>query len=80
MAPVIEVSVCHFLREYIIIRDDFWSQFVKCNSFDLVFDHYYQYAKNKCALIDSLLADLNFSLRYVTLRNDLSLMKIGLTF
>ena len=80
-SPVIEVPVHHFLQEYIVIRDDFWSQFGKCNSFDMAFDGYYQYAKNKCALIDSLLDNLNFTLNYDPLRNDLSLMmKEGLTF
>ena len=80
-SPVIEVPVCHFLQEYIVIRDDFWSQFGKCNSFDMAFDRYYQYAKNKCALIDSLLDNLNFTLNYDPLKNDLSLMmKEGLTF
>src|SRR3972149_1320441 len=81
MAPVVEVPVHQFLQEYIVIRDDFWSQFGKCNSFDMAFDSYYQYAKNKCALIDSLLDNLNFALSYDPLRNDLSLMmKDGLTF
>ena len=47
----------------------------------MAFDGYYQYAKNKCALIDSLLDDLNFTLNYDPLKNDLSLMmKEGLTF
>jgi len=47
----------------------------------MAFDRYYQYAKNKCALIDSLLDNLNFALSYDPLRNDLSLMmKEGLTF
>lgn len=81
MAPVVEVPVRHFLQEYIIVRDDFWNQFSKYTSFDLAFERYYQYAKNKCALIDSLLDNLNFALRYDPIRNDLSLMmKDGLTF
>ena len=81
MSPVVEVPVRHFLREYAIIRDDFWSQFSKSNSFDMAFDCYYQYAKNKCALIDSLLSNLNFALNYDPIRNDLLLMmKDGLTF
>jgi hypothetical protein len=81
MAPVVEVPVRLFLHEYVVIRDDFWSQFEKCNSFDMAFDGYYQYAKNKCALIDSLLENLNFALSYDPLRNDLSIMmKEGMTF
>jgi hypothetical protein len=80
-SPAVEVPVLHFLREFIIIRDDFWSQFKKCNSFDMAFDRYYQYGKNKSALIDSLLDNLNFALNYDPLRNDLSIMiKEGLTF
>ncbi len=47
----------------------------------MAFDCHYQYAKNKCSLIDSLLNNLNFALSYDPLRNDLSLMmKDGLTF
>ncbi|MEC4848492.1 MAG: hypothetical protein RI100_04815 [Nitrosarchaeum sp.] len=81
MSPVVEVPIRHFLQEYVIIRDDFWNQFGKCNSFDMAFDYYYQYAKNKRALIDSLLNNLNFALGYDPLQNDLSLiMKDGLTF
>ena len=81
ISPVVEVPVRHFLEEYIVIRDEFWSQFEKCNSFDMAFDRYYQYAKNKCALIDSLLSNLNFALNYDPLRSDLALMmKEGLTF
>jgi hypothetical protein len=81
MSPVVEVPVRQFLHEYIVIRDDFWSQFGKCNSFDMAFEKYYQYAKNKCTLIDSLLSNLNFALSYDPLRHDLSiLMKDGMTF
>lgn len=81
MSPVVEVPVRHFLREYAVICDDFWNQFGKCNSFDMAFDCYYQYAKNKRALIDSLLNNLNFALSYDPLRNDLTLMmKDELTF
>jgi hypothetical protein len=81
MAPVVEIPVLHFLQEYTVVRDDFWSQFAKCNSFDMAFDRYYQYAKNKCTLMDSLLDNLNFALGYDPLRNDLSSMiKEGLTF
>jgi hypothetical protein len=81
MSPVVEVPILHFLQEYAVVRDDFWSQFGKCNSFDGAFDRYYQYAKNKCALIDTLLDNLNFTLSYDPLRDDLSMiMKEGLTF
>ena len=81
MSPVVEEPVHQFLQEYVVIRDDFWSQFGKSNSFDMAFDRYYQFAKNKCALIDSLLDILNFTLNYDPLRNDLSIMiKDGLTF
>ena len=81
MAPTVEVPIRHFLQEYVVIRDDYWSQFGKCNSFDMAFDKYYQYAKNKCALIDSLLSNLNFALSYDPLRNDLTLLlRDGLTF
>jgi hypothetical protein len=81
MAPIVEVPVRHFLQEYIVIQDNFWSQFAKCNSFDLAFDCYYQYAKNKWALIDSLLNNLNFTLGYDPIRKDLTrIMKEGFTF
>jgi hypothetical protein len=81
MSPVVEAPVLHFLQEYVIIRDDFWNQFGKSNSFDLAFDRYYQYSKNKCALVDSLLDNLNFALSYDPLRDDLAIMiKDGLTF
>lgn len=81
MSPVVEVPVHHFLQEFIVIRDDFWNQFAKCNSFDKAFERYYQYAKNKCALTDSLLDNLNFALNYDPLRNDLTLLlRDGLTF
>ncbi len=74
MSPTVEVPILYFLQEYTIIRDDFWSQFGKCNSFDMAFEKYYQHAKNKCALIDSLLNDLNFTRSYTPIREDLSLM------
>lgn len=81
MTPSVEVPISHFLQEYVIIRDDFWSQFGKSNSFSMAFDKYYQYSKNKCVLIDSLLDNLNFALNYDPLREDLSVMlKDGLTF
>ena len=81
MSPIVEVPVRNFLQEYVVIRDDFWNDFRKSNSFDMAFDRYYQYAKNKCMLIDSLLDNLNFTLSYDPLRNDLSLlMKDSLTF
>ena len=81
MSPCVEAPVIHFLKEYVIIRDNFWNQFRKSNSFDSAFNIYYQYAKNKCALIDSLLENLNFAIRYDPLRNDLYvIMKDGFTF
>ena len=81
LSPVVEVPVLKFLQEYVVIRDDFWNQFAKCPSFDMAFEMYYHYSKSKCALIDSLLDDLNFTLNYDPLRGDLSiLMKDGLTF
>ena len=58
-----------------------FSQFGKSNSFDTSFDRYYQYSKNKCALVDSLLDNLNFALNYDPLRDDLFvMMRDGLTF
>jgi hypothetical protein len=81
MSPVIEVPILHFLQEYAVIRDDFWNQFNKCTSFDMAFDMYYQYSKNKCFLIDSLLDNLNFTINYDPLKVDLAcMMKEGLTF
>jgi hypothetical protein len=81
MSPVVEVPVRQFLRDYLIVRDEFWSQFGKSNSFDVAFEQYYQYSKNKCSLIDKLLENLNFTLNYEPLKDDLALiMKEGLTF
>ena len=81
MDPVVEVPISHFLHEYTVIHDDFWNQFGKSNSFGMAFDRYYQYSKNKCALVDSLLDNLNFALNYDPLRDDLAIMlKDGLTF
>jgi len=81
MSPVVEVPVRQFLRDYVLVRDEFWSQFGKSNSFDVAFEQYYQYSKDKCALIDKLLENLNFTLNYEPLKADLALiMKEGFTF
>ena len=81
MSPVVEVPVRQFLRDYVLVRDEFWSQFGKSNSFDVAFEQYYQYSKNKCSLIDKLLENLNFTLNYEPLRDELSrIMKESLTF
>jgi hypothetical protein len=65
----------------LVIAHAYTCQFGKSNSFGMAFDKYYQYSKNKCALVDSLLDNLNFALNYDPLLDDLSvMMRDGLTF
>lgn len=74
LAPIVESPIHDFLVEYVAIRVEYWNQIEKCYSFDMAFDRYYQYTKNKCSLIDSLLDNLNFAHCHNPLQNDLSLM------
>jgi len=70
-----------FLSDYKIISDDYWQQFQHCSEYDNALDVYYQYSKNKCLLIDTLLNDLHISLNFGHVQEDLvMMMREGFTF
>lgn len=77
----VKSPIKQFLFDYKIIADDYWEQFKRCNKFEHALDVYYQYSKNKCLLIDTLLNNLDISLTFDNVRDDVSvMMKEGFTF
>ncbi|MDX1595574.1 MAG: hypothetical protein R3327_01395 [Nitrosopumilaceae archaeon] len=73
--------ILKFLENYKKINEDYWVQFTESNSFDTALESYYQYSKNKCKATDLLLDDLNMSLNFDELRNDLTeMMRESFTF
>lgn len=70
-----------FLVNYQIMSDNFWELYERSTSYDEVLECYYQFAKNQCVLIETLLENLNFTLDKDNTKKELAMMlKDGFTF
>jgi hypothetical protein len=70
-----------FLYNYQIMSDNFWEMYKKAKSYEDVLECYYQFSKNQCTIIETLLANLKLSLNEDHLKEDLHIMlKDAFTF
>ena len=56
------------------MSDNFWEMYKKAKSYDDVLECYYQFSKNQCIIIETLLENLKLSLNENHLKEDLHLM------
>ena len=70
-----------FLINYKLMSDNFWERYKHSHSYEEVLECYYQYSKNQCTLVETLLANLRFTLDKDNTRKELAVMlKDGFTF
>lgn len=73
--------ISDFLSSHQIMSDNFWEQFNQSNTFENALECYYQFSKNQCSLVESLLQTLQFNLDEDNTREELaSMLKDALTF
>jgi hypothetical protein len=56
------------------MSDNFWEMYKKAKSYDDVLECYYQFSKNQCIIIETLLENLKLGLNENHLKEDLHLM------
>jgi hypothetical protein len=63
------------------MSDNFWEMYKKAKSHEDVLECYYQFSKNQCTIIETLLSNLKLSLNEDHLKEDLHLiLKDAFTF
>ena len=79
--PNMQEPIRQFLINYKLMSDNFWERYRRSNSFEEVLECYYQYSKNQCTIVETLLANLRFTLDKDNTREELATMlKDGFTF
>lgn len=77
----VEEPIRNFLSNYEIISNNFWEQFKHTNTYEDALECYYQFSKDQCTLIDSLLQTMQFTLNKDNTKEELSTMlKDAFTF
>jgi len=70
-----------FLYNYQIMSDNFWQMYKRAKSYEDVLECYYQFSKNQCTIIETLLENLKISTNSDHLKDDLrALLKEAFTF
>ena len=70
-----------FLYNYHIMSDNFWQMYKRAKSYDAVLECYYQFAKNQCTIIETLLENLRISMNDDNLKDDMhALLRDAFTF
>ena len=79
--PNVQEPIRQFLINYQVMSENFFESYGRANSFEQVLESYYQYSKNQCVVIDTLLETLKFTLDKDHIREDLAMMmKESFTF
>lgn len=80
-APGVQESIRVFLYNYQVMSDNFWQVYRQAKSYDDVLECYYQFSKNQCIIIETLLANLRLALNDDHLKEELNVMlKDAFTF
>jgi len=70
-----------FLYNYQIMSDNFWQMYKRAKSYEDVLECYYQFSKNQCTIIETLLENLKMSMNTDNLKDDLrAMLKEAFTF
>jgi hypothetical protein len=77
----VQESIRVFLYNYQMMSDNFWEMYKSAKSYEEVLECYYQFSKNQCVIIETLLENLKLSLNDDHLKEDIHLMlKDAFTF
>ncbi|MEM3144137.1 MAG: hypothetical protein QXW91_05890 [Candidatus Nitrosotenuis sp.] len=63
-----------FLYNYQIMSDNFWVQYKAAKSYEDILECYYQFSKNQCTVIETLLENLRLVKKDAYLKEDLRMM------
>ncbi|NDB32231.1 MAG: hypothetical protein EB163_01620 [Nitrososphaeria archaeon] len=70
-----------FLYNYQIMSDNFWQMYKHAKSYEDVLECYYQFSKNQCTIIETLLENLRITMNDDHLKDELQVMlKEAFTF
>lgn len=70
-----------FLYNYQVMSDNFWEMYRGARSYEDILECYYQFSKNQCTAIETLLENLRMSLNRDHLKEELHVMlKDAFTF
>lgn len=72
--PKVTEPILQFLESYKKINDEYWKSFEKSSSFETALESYYQYSKNKCTATDVLCDNLNLTLNFDDIRDEVAMM------
>ena len=80
-SPNAQEPIRQFLSNYELMNENFWSSYKKANTIEDALERYYQFTKNQCILVETLMVNLRFSIDKDNSRKDLAAMlKDGFTF
>ena len=80
-SPNTQEPIRQFLVNYELMNENFWSSYKKTNAIEDALEKYYQFIKNQCILIETLMVNLRFTIDKDNSRKDLAIMlKDGFTF
>ena len=63
-----------FLYDYQIMSDNFWQMYKRAKSYEDVLECYYQFSKNQCTIIETLLENLKITMNENHLKDELHVM------
>lgn len=63
-----------FLYNYQIMSDNFWQMYRQAKSYNDVLECYYQFSKNQCTVIETLLENLKIAMNEDHLKEELQIM------
>lgn len=79
--PSVQEPIRQFLVNYQIMSENFWERYERSSSYEEVLECYYQFSKNQCVIIETLLENLKFTLDKDNTKQELiSMLKDGFTF
>ena len=79
--PSVQEPIRQFLVNYQIMLENFWERYERSSSYEAVLECYYQFSKNQCVIIETLLENLKFTLDKDNTKQELiSMLKDGFTF
>lgn len=77
----VQEPIRNFLYNYQIMSDNFWSTYKNAKTYEDVLGCYYQFSKNQCIIIETLLENLKLTLDDYNAKEDLQIMlRNGFTF
>ena len=79
--PNVQEPIRVFLYNYQIMSDNFWQMYKQAKTHEDVLECYYQFSKNQCTIIETLLENLRLSMNNSQLKEEFhSMLKEAFTF